>query len=54
MRTDAKSEAPILWPPDEKSQLIGKDPDAGKDCGQEQQEATEGEMIGWQTMYRWT
>ena len=53
-RTDAKSEAPILWPPDEKSQLIGKDPDAGKDCGQEQQEATEGEMIGWQTMYRWT
>ena len=30
-RTDAKSEAPILWPPDEKSQLIGKDPDARKD-----------------------
>ena len=30
-RTDAEAEAPILWPPDEKSQLIGKDPDAGKD-----------------------
>ena len=30
-RTDAEAEAPILWPPDAKSQLIGKDPDAGKD-----------------------
>ena len=30
-RTDAETEAPILWPPDEKSQLTGKDPDAGKD-----------------------
>ena len=30
-RTDAKTEAPILWPPDVKSQLTGKDPDAGKD-----------------------
>ena len=30
-RTDAEAEAPILWPPDEKSRLIGKDPDAGKD-----------------------
>ena len=30
-RTDAEAEAPILWPPDEKSQLIRKDPDAGKD-----------------------
>ena len=30
-RTDAETEAPILWPPDAKSQLIGKDPDAGKD-----------------------
>ena len=30
-RTDAEAEAPILWPPDEKSELIGKDPDAGKD-----------------------
>ena len=34
-KTDAEAEAPILWPPDEKSQLIRKDPDAGKDCGQE-------------------
>ena len=34
-RTDAEAEAPILWPPDVKSQLIGKDPDAGKDWGQE-------------------
>ena len=31
-RTDAEAEAPILWPPDAKSQLIGKDSDAGKDC----------------------
>ena len=34
-RTDAEAEAPILWPPDAKSQLSGKDPDAGKDWGQE-------------------
>ena len=32
-RTDAEAEAPILWPPDVKSQLTGKDPDAEKDCG---------------------
>ena len=38
-RTDAEVEAPILWPPDAKSQLIGKDPDAGKDRRQE--------MVGW-------
>ena len=43
-RTDA--EAPVLWPPDRKSQLIGKDPDAGKDCGQETR-VTEDEMVGW-------
>ena len=35
-RTDAEAEAPILWPPDSKSQLIGKDPNAGKNWGQEQ------------------
>ena len=35
-RTDAEAEVPILWPPDAKSQLIGKDPDAGKDGGQEE------------------
>ena len=44
-RTDA--EALILWPPDEKSQLIGKDPDAGKDWGQEEKGAAEDEMVGW-------
>ena len=43
--TDA--EAPIFWPPDAKSQLTGKDPDAGKDWGQEEKEATEDEMVGW-------
>ena len=37
-RTDAKAEAPILWPRDMKSQLIGKDPDAGKDWGQEKKD----------------
>ena len=46
-RTDAKSEAPILWPPDEKSQLIGKDPDSGKNEGQEEKRMTEEEMVGW-------
>ena len=45
-RTDAKVEAPTLWPPDVKSHLIGKDPDAGKDWGQEE-EMTEDEMVGW-------
>ena len=35
-RTDAKAETPILWPPDAKSWLIGKDPDAGRDWGQEE------------------
>ena len=45
-RTDAESEAPILWPLDEKSQLIGKDPDAGKDWRQEKG-MTENEMVGW-------
>ena len=43
-RTDA--EAPILWPPDVKSQLIGKDPDAGKDWGQEEKGLTEDEVVG--------
>ena len=44
-RTDA--EVPILWPPDAKSWLTGKDPDAGKDWGQEEKRVTEDEMIGW-------
>ena len=46
-RTDAEAEAPILWPPHSKSQLIGKDPDAGKDWGQEEKGMTEDEMVGW-------
>ena len=46
-RTDAEAEAPILWPPDVKSQLIGEDPDAGKDWGQEEKETTEDKMVGW-------
>ena len=45
--TDAKAEVPILWPPDAKSWLIGKDPDAGKDWGQEEKGVTEDEMVGW-------
>ena len=45
--TDAEAEVLILWPPDAKSWLIGKDPDAGKDWGQEQKGATEDEMVGW-------
>ena len=46
-RTDAKAEAPILWPPDAKSWLIGKDPDAGKDWRQEEKGKTENEMVWW-------
>ena len=43
-RTDAEAEAPILWPPDAKDWLIGKDPDAGKDWGQEEKGVAEDEM----------
>ena len=46
-RTDAEVETPILWPPDAKSWLIWKDPDAGKDWGQEEKGTTEDEMVGW-------
>ena len=46
-RTDVEAETPVLWLPDAKSQLIGKDPDAGKDCRQEEKGTTEDEMIGW-------
>ena len=45
--TDSEAKAPILWPPDAKSWLIGKDPDAGKNWGQDKKGATENEMIGW-------
>ena len=46
-RTDVETETPILWPPDAKSWLIGKDPEAGKDWGQEEKGTTEDEMVGW-------
>ena len=46
-RTDAETEAPIRWPPNVKSQLIGKHSDAGKDWWQEEKGATQDEMIGW-------
>ena len=45
-RTDVEAETPILWPPDAKSWLIWKDPDAGKDWGQEEKGMTEDEMAG--------
>ena len=44
-RTDAEAETPILWPPDAKSWLIGKDPNAGKDWRQEEKGTTEDEMV---------
>ena len=46
-RTDAEAEAPILWTPDVRSQLIRKDPDVGKDWRQEEKGMTEDEMVGW-------
>ena len=46
-RTDAEAETPILWPPHVKSWLTGKDPDAGRDWGQEEKGTTEDEMVGW-------
>ena len=46
-RTDAEAETPILWPPHVKNWLIGKDPDAGRDWGQEEKGMTEDEMAGW-------
>ena len=46
-RNDAKVETPVFWPPHVKSWLIGKDPDAGRDRGQEEQGTTEDEMAGW-------
>ena len=46
-RTDAEAETPILWPPHANSWLIWKDPDAGKDWGQEEKGTTEDEMAGW-------
>ena len=46
-RTDVETETPILWPPDAKSWPIWKDPDAGKDWGQEEKGTKEDEMVGW-------
>ena len=46
-RTDVEAETPVLWPPDAKSWLTGKDPDAAKDWGQEEKEMTEDEMVEW-------
>ena len=46
-RTDTEAETPVLWPPDANNWFIGKDPDAGKDWGQEEKGVTENEMVGW-------
>ena len=46
-RTDAEAETPIIWLPDDKSQLIRKDPDSGKDWRQKEKGMTEDEMVGW-------
>ena len=46
-RTDTEDEVPIFWPPDAKSWLIGKDPEAGKDWRQKEQGMTEDKMVGW-------
>ena len=50
-RTDAEAETPILWPPDAKNQLIGKDLDAGKDRRQEEKGTTEDEMVEWHHLH---
>ena len=47
VRINAEAETPVLWPPDAKSWLIGKDPDAGKDWRREEKGTTEDEMVGW-------
>ena len=46
-KTDIEAETPILWPPDAKGWLFWKDPDAGKDWGQEEKGTTDDEMVGW-------
>ena len=46
-KTDVEAETPIFWPTDAKSWLIGKDPEAEKDWGQEEKGMTEGEMVRW-------
>ena len=49
LRSEAEAKAPILWPPDAKSQLTGKDPNAGKDQRQKEKGVTEDEMVRWHT-----
>ena len=49
-KTDAEAEAPVLWPPDAKNWLFGKDPDTGKSWRQEEKGTMEDEMVGW---YHW-
>ena len=49
VRTNAEADTPILWPPDAKNWLIGKDPDAEKDWRREEKGTTEDEMVGWDT-----
>ena len=51
-RTDAEGEPQTLWPPDAKSRLIGKDPDAGKDWRQKEKRAAEDEMVGWHYQFK--
>ena len=46
-KTDSEAEALIIWPPDAKGWIIWKDPDAGKDWGQEEKGVTEHELVGW-------
>ena len=46
-KTDVEAETPMFWPPDSKNWLIGKDPDAREDWGQEEKGMTEDEMVGW-------
>ena len=50
-RTNVEAETPILWPPDAKNWLIWKDPDAGKDWGQEEKGTTEDGMVGWHHLF---
>ena len=52
-RTDVEAETPILWPPNGKNWLIGKDPDAGKDWRQEEKRMTEDELVGWHHWLNW-
>ena len=52
-KIDAEAETSVLWPPDGKNWLTGKDPDAGKDWRQEEKWTTEDEMVGWHHQFDW-